>query len=141
MASAAAAAVFIAALSSGAMAQGMPSGGYSSQPMTGATGGLTPPPPRISASQDVGLLRHRNALGKACLQIWGYARPHTMNPNLYDHMISADNSCAQLITVQVCYYRSTQCVRIDVPGRGHKETLLGMLPAIKDFRYEFKERF
>jgi hypothetical protein len=30
---------------------------------------------------------------------------------------------------------------VDVPGREHKEALLGTLPSIRDFRYEFHEQF
>jgi len=30
---------------------------------------------------------------------------------------------------------------MEVPSRGRKEVVLGTLPAMKDFRYEFREGF
>jgi hypothetical protein len=98
-------------------------------------------PPKIGASQNTELLRHRDPAGKPCLAINGSARPYTVNTNLFDHLITASNSCAQRIRVQVCYFRSQQCVMMDVPGRGRREAVLGTLPSIKDFRFEFRERF
>ena len=69
------------------------------------------------------------------------ARPHTTNPNLFDHVVNTINSCPQKLKLQVCYYKSQQCVWMEVPGREHKEALLGTLPSIRDFRYEFHEQF
>jgi hypothetical protein len=115
----------------------------SSQPIFGTSTGTKPPlaPPIITGSQDLNLLRHRDFAGKPCLVVEGMARPHTTNPNLFDHVINAINSCPQKLRLQVCYYKSQECVWVEVPGRERKEALLGTLPSIRDFRYEFHEQF
>ena len=122
-----------------ALAQGVPTGTPDSRRPPGL-GPLAAPPP-ISSSQNIDILRHRDPAGKPCLLVQGMARPHTINPNLFDHLIVAANSCAQLIKMQVCYYRTRQCIPMEVPGKGRREAVLGMMPSIKDFRYEFRERF
>jgi hypothetical protein len=109
----------------------------------GTSLGTKPPlaPPIITGSQDLNLLRHRDFAGKPCLTVEGMARPHTTNPNLFDHVINTINACPQKLRLQLCYYKSQQCVWVDVPGRERKEALLGTLPSIRDFRYEFHEQF
>jgi hypothetical protein len=117
--------------------------GKESQPTLGGT--LGPPasakPPLIGASQNTDILRHRDPTGKACLSIYGSALSHKTNPKLFDHVITAKNNCAQLIKMQVCYYRTQQCILMDIPGRMSKEAVLGIMPSVKDFQYEFRERF
>jgi hypothetical protein len=114
----------------------------SSRPITGATSGTRPPdPPRIiSSSQNLDVLRHRDPTGKPCLNVWGFARPQIVNPNSFDHVIMANNNCSQLIKIQVCYYHTQQCAAMEVQGRMRKEAVLGTT-SLKDFRYEFRERF
>jgi hypothetical protein len=87
------------------------------------------------------VLRHRDFAGKPCLTVNGFARAHTINPNLYDDVISISNSCPRSISVRVCYTGTEDCISVDVPGSEHKEAILGMLPAIKDFDFEFHEKF
>jgi hypothetical protein len=120
-----------------------PASPTSTQPLFGSSTGTRPPlaPPIITGSQDLNLLRHRDFAGKPCLLVEGMARPHTTNPNLFDHVINTINNCPQKLRLQVCYYKSPQCVWLDVPGRERKEALLGTLPSIRDFRYEFHEQF
>src|SRR5665213_2849257 len=117
--------------------------GVDSRPVVGGTAGATPPiePPHISGSDSPDVLRHRNPMGKACLNVYGYARPYATNPNLFDHVIVASNSCTQVIRMRVCYYRTQNCIAMEISSRGRKEAVLGTLPAMKDFRYEFRERF
>jgi hypothetical protein len=115
--------------------------GTVSRPVVGGSGGTSPQPPLISGSQNLEILRHRDPAGKPCLTVSGFARPHTTTPNLFDHMITVSNSCAQLIRIQVCYYHTQYCVSAEISGHIRKEMVLGMLPSIKDFRYEFRERF
>ncbi len=105
------------------------------------TGGTLPTPPTFEANASTEILRHRGPTGKPCLVVGGYARSHTIDRNVYDHVITVVNSCAQRIALQICYYRSRDCVRIEVPGGEHKETILGALPSVKDFRFEFREIF
>ena len=101
----------------------------------------TAEPPTIGASNGTEILRHRGPNGKPCLAVVGIARPHTVNPNLYDHVIRVTNSCAQRITIQACYYRSQHCIPIDIPGGERKDAIIGTLPSIKDFHFEFREKF
>jgi hypothetical protein len=117
--------------------------GSSSAPVLGSTIGVSPPAHTrmISGSGNLDILRHRNFAGKPCLTVEGYARVHPINPNLYDHVIDANNACPQTIKLKVCYYGSRDCVPMEVPGRMTREAVLGTLPSIKDFQYEFREQF
>ena len=85
--------------------------------------------------------RHRNANGTVCLRVTGLARPFATNDNLFNHWITAVNGCSNNIGIQVCYYGTRKCISMDVPSRGQREAILGILPSIKDFRYEYTERF
>jgi hypothetical protein len=114
----------------------------SSRPVFGATGGVPAPTEApIGASRGDEILRHRDFAGKPCLAVSGLARGHTINPNLYDHIIVAINSCPQRIAMQVCYYDTQDCIRMEIPASERKEAILGTLPSIKSFRFEFRERF
>jgi hypothetical protein len=121
---------------------GMPS---SSSPnaIVGGTLGMRVPAetPTIGASAGTEVLRHRDFTGKPCLAVGAFARSHTINPNLYDHVIVATNSCPQRIAIQVCYYGSQDCIPVEIPGDERKEAILGTLPGEKDFRFEFREKF
>jgi hypothetical protein len=130
-------------LSTGANGQTLPPPGTTSLPTVRGTPGAPPPPnvPLISGSQNLEILRHRDPAGKPCLTVNGYARPKIANPSLFEHVIHARNDCAELIKMQVCYYRSQQCLSMETPGRARKEAILGTMPSMKDFRFEFRERF
>jgi len=41
----------------------------------------------------------------------------------------------------VCYYQSQQCVPLDVPAYGRKEVVLGIMPAMNQFQFEYRESF
>jgi len=97
--------------------------------------------PTFRASSGTDLLRHRGPTGAPCLDVGGFARPHTTVSNLYDHVIAVKNNCAQRISIQVCYYNTQNCLPVEVPGGERKEAILGTMPATKDFRFEFRERF
>jgi hypothetical protein len=99
------------------------------------------PGPTFGASAGTEILRHRGPTGSPCLTVSGNARPHAMSPNVYDHVISVQNSCAQSVTIRVCYYKSQDCLPMEIPGGERKEAILGTLPAVKDFRFEFREKF
>jgi hypothetical protein len=98
-------------------------------------------PPNFEASGNTDILRHRGPTGSPCLTVSGYARHHTIDRNLYDHMILVTNSCAQRIKLRVCYYMTDDCILMEVPGDEHQEAILGTLPSMKDFRFDFKEQF
>jgi hypothetical protein len=95
----------------------------------------------IGPSNGSDILRHRGPTGRDCLVVGGLARPHLTNPKVYDHVITVTNSCPQRIALQICYYRSQDCISAEVPGGERKEAILGTQPAVKDFRYEFREKF
>jgi hypothetical protein len=115
----------------------------SSRPTIGATEGIQAPSETstfgASGSNDV--LRHRNFAGRPCLAVGGYSRPHAIDPHLYDHVIAVTNSCPQQINMTVCYYNSSDCLTVQVPGDARKEAILGTMPSLKDFRFEFREKF
>lgn len=114
-----------------------------SRPIIGATGGMQDldTPQRFEWSGGNGILRHRDFAGNPCLAVGGSARPHVIDPNLYDDVVTVVNNCPQRIAMQVCYYQSEDCIQMDIPGESHQEAILGILPATKDFRFEFREKF
>ena len=114
-----------------------------SRPTVGSAG-IQPPAvdgPTFGASSSTEILRHRSPIGTPCLTVTGLPRAHVVNPNVYDHVISAKNSCPQRITIQVCYYKSLDCLPLEIPGGERKEAVLGTLPGAKEFRFEFREKF
>jgi hypothetical protein len=84
---------------------------------------------------------HMSAMGKLCLTIRGYAKPEVVNKNIYQHLITAANECNQTIRVQVCYYGTQNCIDMSVPPYDHKDSILGIFPALKRFQFEAKEQF
>jgi hypothetical protein len=114
-----------------------------SQPATGETSGMqdADTPSTFQASGGNEVLRHRDFAGKPCLAVDAFARAHAVDANLYDDVIEVVNSCPQRIAIQVCYYQSEDCIPMDIPGGERKEAILGILPSIRDFRFEFREKF
>jgi hypothetical protein len=114
-----------------------------SRPSVGSTSGLTPPAqlPIISGSQDAAAKVHLDPLGKPCLSVRGYAKSQASNPNIYNHVIFASNNCAQSIKLNVCYYHTQHCVAVAVSGYARKESVLGIMPQMKEFRFEYREQF
>jgi hypothetical protein len=108
----------------------------------GTTGGLKAPTsvPRFYGSNP-SLRYHQQATGKPCLSVVGSARKQTINPDIYDHVIGIANDCSQPIEVEVCYYKTRDCVTIKVPAYGRKEAMLGIMPRMQEFRFEYKEQF
>jgi hypothetical protein len=95
----------------------------------------------IKSNQNIDILRHRDASGKPCLTVAGFPRGHSINKDLNEHVISASNNCAKPIKIQVCYYKSHECISIYVPGWARKEAILGTLSSRQQFQYEFREIF
>jgi hypothetical protein len=85
--------------------------------------------------------RHNGPTGKPCITIEGSAKPQTINPNIFEHWVSAANSCGQHIKVNICYFQTQHCVMVDVPPWDRKDTVLGIFPALRDFRYDYTEQF
>ena len=85
--------------------------------------------------------KHRDFAGKPCLETSGVSRPLASNPRILDHAVSFENHCFDRIKVKVCYYHTDDCTDVDVPGNSRKEQIIGVFPAIQQFRYEVKEQF
>lgn len=97
--------------------------------------------PHAATSSGTFTRHHLTPTGAACLTLWGGAKPFTNNANLFNHWIYASNQCSDRIRAQVCYYSTRKCIDMDVPGHERKEAILGTLPSVKDFKYEYTERF
>jgi hypothetical protein len=87
------------------------------------------------------ILRHRDFAGKPCLAISGQSRSHVINPKVYDHVIIVSNACPQRIVIRVCYYRTQDCIPMEISGGERKEARLGSMPSVNGFDFEFRERF
>jgi hypothetical protein len=99
------------------------------------------PTPGGELGESVDIMRHRDLVGKPCLTITALSRPHVVNPQLFDHVLLADNHCNQPIKLHACYFKTEYCIDMDVPGYGRKEAILGMRPSEPTFRYDIKEKF
>jgi len=131
-------------LGSGANGQGLSvPPGASSAPVFGGAGGVPPPAqlPLLNGIQSTGAKKHLGPTGKPCLRVQGYAKPQVINNHIFEHMIMASNDCSQPIKIQVCYYQSHQCIPLNVPGYGHQEVVLGIMPAMDQFQFEYREQF
>lgn len=135
--------VWLAAICGSVSAQSpMPPLGDTSRPVWGGTGASHQlESPAFGASRGTDALRHRSASGKPCIVVSGYAQPHGVNPNLYDHVVTVINSCADRVDLKICYYNSLDCISVEVAGNERKEAILGIMPSLKDFRFEFREKF
>ena len=85
--------------------------------------------------------KHRDYAGKPCLETSGISRPLASNPRILDHAVSLENRCVDRIKVKVCYYHTDDCTDVEVPGNSRKEQIIGVFPAMQQFRYEVKEQF
>jgi hypothetical protein len=85
--------------------------------------------------------KHRDYAGKPCLETSGVSHPLASNPRILDHAVSLENHCFNPIKVKVCYYHSDSCTDVDVPGNSHREQIIGVFPAMQQFRYEVREQF
>jgi hypothetical protein len=85
--------------------------------------------------------RHRGPTGKPCLALEGYAKAEAINPRIFEHWVGVTNSCGQQIKVQVCYDKTQDCIAMSVPPYERKDSVLGIFPALADFRYDAKEQF
>lgn len=132
--------LFLVVLSQDVIAQYVGYGTNLSPPTFGHTASIRSSDNDLSANAAAEKYRHKNFVGQLCIQVFGEAQPHTVDPNLYDHVITAVNGCPQRIALHVCYYNSESCIELEVPGNDRKKAILGTLPAVKDFRYQFQER-
>jgi hypothetical protein len=117
--------------------------GTDGAPTVGGTSGMRPPTqlPLLSGTQSAGAKVHLGPTGKPCLTVFGSAKSQVINPNIFEHIIMASNNCSQSIKMKVCYYQSAQCIPLEVPAYGRKEVVLGIMPAMNQFRFEYREQF
>jgi hypothetical protein len=119
------------------------SGRSEDRPSVGGVGGARPPSqlPLLNGSQDMAVKVHLGPTGKPCLTVNGEAKPQKINPNIFEHLILVSSNCSQPIKLQVCYYHTQHCTLVVVPGYARKEATLGIMPGMKDFRFEYREQF
>lgn len=110
------------------------------RPTVGATAGIAMPqsPSSLTGPQTS---RHRGSDGRVCIRVSAVARPGAGTSRLFSHWIITENTCSTTIRLQVCYYGTRDCTDVAVLGNSRKETILGMMPAVSDFRFEYRERF
>ena len=117
----------------------------SAQDSAPSFGGTTPnravSSPTFGPRAGTDVLRHRDFAGKECLSVSGNSRPHASNANVYDHVIIVTNRCPQRIVIRVCYYRTEDCIPMEIPGGERKEGRLGSMPSVTEFGFEFREKF
>lgn len=114
--------------------------GNDSLPMVGGVGGLRAPP-LISSVDRPGAKRHLDPAGKPCLTVGGFVQAQKNHPKIFDHVIVANNKCVQRIRINACYFSTQNCISMEIPGRQRRQAILGIFPALKDFRYEYREQF
>jgi hypothetical protein len=85
--------------------------------------------------------RHRDPLGKPCLDIEAASRAHRLNPNVYDHVISVVNRCSIIINFRLCYFGTQHCIEMTANGYKRVDAILGVNPGMQKFRYDVYERF
>ncbi len=130
-----------------------------SRPIEGSTGGQHLPNQSggsqfLSSNSSFGVKVHLDPVGKPCVKVSAYSHrqtnyriifdptlTHRNSSNIFEHFISAQNHCSQPVKLKVCYYGSLSCVMVEVPGYDRREALLGVYPALSDFRYQYVEQF
>lgn len=95
----------------------------------------------LEPSNDFAAKKHVGPTGKPCITMFGDSRPQTINPQIFDNVIVATNACGRPIRAKVCYYHSDHCVMIDVAAYSRTAAMLGIMPAMQGFRFEFSELF
>jgi hypothetical protein len=95
----------------------------------------------ILPSQTEVCRRHLGPTGKLCLNLQGSAKPQTINPKIFEHLVTVTNSCGQTIRVKICYHDTESCITVDAPPWGREARVLGIFPALKEFRYDYTEKF
>jgi hypothetical protein len=92
-------------------------------------------------TSELGERKHRDFVGKPCLESNGASQPLASNPRIHNHSVILDNHCFDRIKVTVCYHNTSDCTDVDVPPRSRKEQIIGVFPAMQQFRYDIKEKF
>ena len=83
---------------------------------------------------------HTRLNGKPCIDLKSRINSEIVNKNLFEHWISATNSCGQHIKLQVCYHQTNDCIVMTVPPYESKNSVLGIQPNMRQFQYDAKEK-
>jgi len=120
-----------------------PLSGSHSSPILGGPSGATSSAKieLFGNGQNATTQMHVGPTNKPCLTFQGYVEQQKINNNLFNHLIIVSNECSQVIKVDLCYYKSQHCTSITVASYGRKEVTLGIMPAMKDFRFDYREQF
>lgn len=78
--------------------------------------------------------------GKPCITLSSFASAQLINKNIYEHWIKASSSCGQNIKIKVCYHKTSDCIVMTVPPYESKNSVLGIQPNMKEFRYDAEEK-
>ncbi|MGY0575841.1 hypothetical protein ACTGJ9_036380 [Bradyrhizobium sp. RDM12] len=109
-------------------------------PIFGGTAGLPAPPANPFVLPGANFIPiHKGPSGVPCIRVTGISRPQTVNPHIIEQMVTAVNSCPKMIKLQVCYFKSKDCIAVTVNGSSSVQTTLGITSGIMDFRYEYRE--
>jgi len=92
-------------------------------------------------TSDLGDKRHRDLTGRLCLETTASVQPLASNSKIFNHVVTVGNRCVERIKAQICYHGTDSCTDVEVPGHSRKEQVIGVFPAMKDFRYDTREQF
>lgn len=82
----------------------------------------------------------RDALNRPCLDTEAVARPHVVNPDILDHVVSVKNNCSRTISVKICYYQTDRCKEFNIQGYRRVDTILGTMGKVAVFRYSLSQK-
>lgn len=116
------------------------------QTPTGPIRPLDPPPPGTTKSmtgdlRDPKNLRHRDSLGRPCLDLSASSRQLPTASNLFEHIVAVRNQCLKTIRVKLCYHKADRCLMVEVGSHQRKETVLGVFPSLRYFQYDYQEQY
>ncbi|QAU48757.1 hypothetical protein XH91_27660 [Bradyrhizobium guangzhouense] len=77
----------------------------------------------------------RDALNRPCLEAAGVSRPHTVNPDLVDHLVRLENRCPRVLKLKVCYFTEDHCKALDLGAYKTEEVFLGMMTKVSRFKF------
>jgi hypothetical protein len=103
----------------------------------------TLPPPKFTLQggpEQADALWMKDSLGRPCLDIEAAARPHVVDPQVLDHVVSVKSNCSRLFKIKVCYYGSDRCVPMDISAYKRVDAVLGTMKGISSFRYSVLQR-
>lgn len=123
-----------------AIAQPSGMSSYLTDPMFGATAGvsLSPGTPKFGIQKNLFTQRHTTPAGKPCVSIHASSQAQIVNTKLYDHILLLNNECNQPIKLMICYYRTRNCHASTIAAYKRERRLFG-LGSEKDFRFEYRE--